>query len=40
MTHELVIEAGRTGRHYWQDLWHYRELFQDLRDVLAILIKK
>lgn len=21
------IEAGRTERHYWQDLWRYRELF-------------
>jgi lipopolysaccharide transport system permease protein len=32
---ELVIEAGRTERHYWQDLWRYRELFQVLawRDV-------
>ena len=35
MTEELVIEAGRTERHYWQDLWRYRELFQVLawRDV-------
>lgn len=23
----LVLEAGRTDRHYWRDLWHYRELF-------------
>lgn len=23
----LIIEAGRTERHYWQDLWRYRELF-------------
>ena len=23
----LVIEAGRTERQYWQDLWRYRELF-------------
>jgi hypothetical protein len=23
----LVIEAGRTERHYWRDLWRYRELF-------------
>ncbi|MDH4186591.1 MAG: hypothetical protein OEV08_06320 [Nitrospira sp.] len=23
----LVIEAGRTKRHYWKDLWRYRELF-------------
>ena len=30
MTQELVIEAGRTERHYWQDLWRYRELFQVL----------
>jgi lipopolysaccharide transport system permease protein len=28
VTQELVIEAGRTERYYWQDLWHYRELFQ------------
>ena len=35
MTQELVIEAGRTERHYWQDLWRYRELFQVLawRDI-------
>jgi lipopolysaccharide transport system permease protein len=25
---ELVIEAGRSERHYWQELWRYRELFQ------------
>src|SRR5947209_299113 len=32
---ELVIEAGRTERHYWQDLWRYRELFSVLawRDI-------
>ena len=23
----MVIEAGRTERHYWPDLWRYRELF-------------
>jgi lipopolysaccharide transport system permease protein len=23
----LVIEPGRAERHYWRDLWHYRELF-------------
>lgn len=23
----LIIEAGRAGRHYWRDLWRYRELF-------------
>ena len=34
---ELVIEAGRTERHYWKDLWRYRELFYFLawRDVLV-----
>jgi lipopolysaccharide transport system permease protein len=26
----IVIEAGRTERHYWLDLWRYRELFQVL----------
>jgi lipopolysaccharide transport system permease protein len=32
---ELVIEPGRAERHYWRDLWDYRELFQVLawRDV-------
>ena len=35
MSYELVIEAGRTERHYWKDLWRYRELFLILtwRDV-------
>jgi len=23
----ITIEAGRTERHYWKDLWRYRELF-------------
>ena len=23
----FVLEAGRRERHYWLDLWHYRELF-------------
>ena len=34
---ELVIEAGRTERHYWRDLWRYRELFAFLawRDLLV-----
>jgi lipopolysaccharide transport system permease protein len=27
---ELVLEPGRAERHYWRDLWHYRELFQVL----------
>lgn len=33
----LVIEAGRTERRYWRDLWSYRELFFFLawRDVLV-----
>ena len=34
---QLVIEAGRTERQYWQDLWRYRELFYFLswRDMLV-----
>jgi lipopolysaccharide transport system permease protein len=28
--YELTIEPGRTDRHYWLDLWRYRELFQVL----------
>jgi len=33
----LVIEAGKTERHYWADLWRYRELFGFLawRDILV-----
>jgi lipopolysaccharide transport system permease protein len=33
----LIIEAGRTERQYWQDLWRYRELFYFLswRDILV-----
>lgn len=33
----LVIEAGRAERHYWQDLWRFRELFFFLawRDILV-----
>ena len=33
----LVIEAGRTERHYWRDLWRHRELFYFLawRDILV-----
>ena len=23
---QLVLEAGRADRQYWQDLWRYREL--------------
>ena len=31
----LIIEAGKTDRHYWLDLWRYRELFYILawRDI-------
>ncbi len=31
----LIIEAGRTERHYWRDLWRYRELlgFLAWRDI-------
>lgn len=34
---ELIIEAGKSERHYWQDLWRYRELFYFLawRDILV-----
>jgi lipopolysaccharide transport system permease protein len=33
----LVIQAGRTERQYWKDLWNYRELFYFLawRDILV-----
>lgn len=33
---KLIIEAGRTERQYWRDLWRYRELFVFLawRDLL------
>ena len=35
--HTLIIEAGRAERHYWRDLWRYRELFFFLawRDILV-----
>lgn len=34
---EIVIEAGHAERHYWRDLWTYRELFIFLawRDILV-----
>ena len=34
---KLIIEAGHTSRHYWADLWRYRELFGFLawRDLLV-----
>ena len=33
---ELVLEPGRGEKHYWKDLWHFRELFYFLawRDIL------
>jgi lipopolysaccharide transport system permease protein len=33
----LIIEAGRTEKQYWKDLWRYRELFYFLawRDILV-----
>jgi ABC-type polysaccharide/polyol phosphate export permease len=27
MTTDLILEAGRTEKNYWRDLWRYRELF-------------
>jgi lipopolysaccharide transport system permease protein len=37
----VIIEAGRTERHYWLELWRYRELFMALawRD-LAVRYKQ
>jgi len=34
---KLTIEAGRAEKHYWMDLWRYRELFYFLawRDILV-----
>jgi lipopolysaccharide transport system permease protein len=36
MNDTLIIEAGRTERQYWHDLWRYRELFYVLawRDIM------
>jgi lipopolysaccharide transport system permease protein len=36
MSHEeIIIEPGKSLRHYWRDLWNYRELFYFLawRDI-------
>lgn len=35
--HTFIIEAGKSERHYWRDLWRYRELFYFLawRDILV-----
>ena len=32
---EFTIESGKAERHYWMDLWRYRELFYILawRDI-------
>jgi lipopolysaccharide transport system permease protein len=27
---EIILEPGKSERHYWRDLWHYRELFSVL----------
>jgi lipopolysaccharide transport system permease protein len=37
MAYDIIIEAGKTERQYWKDLWRYRELFLFLswRDVLV-----
>jgi lipopolysaccharide transport system permease protein len=34
---DLVIEPGRSGKNYWNDLWRFRELFLFLawRDILV-----
>src|SRR6266498_5887554 len=34
---DLLIEAGRSEKNYWRDLWRYRELFYFLawRDILV-----
>lgn len=35
--HFVRIEAGKSGKNYWKDLWRYRELFYILswRDILV-----
>jgi lipopolysaccharide transport system permease protein len=35
MQDELIIEAGRAEKHYWRDIWRFRELFYILswRDI-------
>ena len=30
MTDVVILEAGRRAKHYWRDLWRYRELFRVL----------
>lgn len=36
-TKEIIIEPGRSIKHYWLDLWQYRELFVFIawRDILV-----
>jgi len=35
MISPIIIEAGRSGKNYWKDIWRYRELFYILswRDI-------
>ena len=35
MSQRIIIRQGSTGKNYWKDLWHYRELFYILswRDI-------
>ncbi len=35
--YDLIIEAGKTERHYWKDLWKFRELlgFLSWRDIIV-----
>lgn len=41
MSSVLIIEAGRTERHYWRDVWRYRELLYFLaRRDLAVRYKQ
>src|SRR6202521_3204015 len=30
MPYEIVIEPGKSAKHYWLDIWRYRELLQVL----------
>src|SRR5215475_10327596 len=41
MAEIIIIEPGRSERHYWRDLWRYRDLFRVLawRD-LAVRYKQ
>ena len=34
---EIILQAGRAEKHYWRDLWRFRELFYFLawRDILV-----